>query len=305
MSLGAEVRVLDNLTNRSLDNIAQWLSHSDFQFIRGDLLNPEGVMKAVNDRELIYHLAASSDVRIGSVSPEVDFRQNVVATFNLLESLRSVGGVKTVVFTSSSTVYGDASEIPTPEDYAPLTPTSIYGASKLACEALMTAYAQMYGFKLMIYRLANIVGPRSKHGVAYDFIQKLKKNPTELEVLGDGTQMKSYLYISDCIRAMLLGLEEQKNRVEIYNVGSEDQIDVKTIANIVIEEMGLDNVKITFTGGIDGGRGWKGDVKNMLLHVGELKSKGWKPSYSSEEAIRLTIRLMLQSLCDGNYGLPT
>jgi len=305
MSLGAEVRVLDNLTNRSLDNIAQWLSHSDFQFIRGDLLNPEGVMKAVKDRELIYHLAASSDVRIGSVSPEVDFRQNVVATFNLLESLRSVGGVKTVVFTSSSTVYGDASEIPTPEDYAPLTPTSIYGASKLACEALMTAYAQMYGFKLMIYRLANIVGPRSKHGVAYDFIQKLKKNPTELEVLGDGTQMKSYLYISDCIRAMLLGLEEQKNRVEIYNVGSEDQIDVKTIANIVIEEMGLDNVKITFTGGIDGGRGWKGDVKNMLLHVGELKSKGWKPSYSSEEAIRLTIRLMLQSLCDGNYGLPT
>ena len=144
----------------------------------------------------------------------------------------------TLVFTSTSTVYGEASKIPTTEDYAPLKPISTYGASKLACEALITAYAYTYNFKAVIYRLANIVGSRSRHGVIWDFIQKLTKNPKEL-ILGDGTQTKSYLYVSDCVEAMLLGLERSSEQVAIFNVSSEDQVDVKTIAQIVIEEMGL------------------------------------------------------------------
>jgi len=143
---------------------------------------------------------------------------------------------------------------------------------------------------LKIHLRARIVGPRNKHGVIYDFIQKLNKNPTQLEILGDGTQSKSYLYVSDCIEAMLLGLEKSTEPVEIYNVGSEDQVDVKTIAQIIIEEMGLKNVKLTFTGGVDGGRGWKGDVKNMLLDIDKIKALGWKPKHNTQQATTETIK---------------
>jgi UDP-glucose 4-epimerase len=154
----------------------------------------------------------------------------------------------------------------------------------------VTAYAYTHGFKAVIYRIANVVGPRSRHGVVYDFVQKLKKNRSELEILGDGTQTKSYLYVSDCIEAMLLGIENSSEQVEIYNIGSEDQIDVKTIANIVVEEMGLKDVKFVFTGGVDGGRGWIGDVKNMHLDINKIKKLGWKPRLSSEQAIRQTVK---------------
>ena len=177
-------------------------------------------------------------------------------------------------------------KIPTPEKYAPLKPISTYGASKLACEALISAYAYTYDFKAIIIRLANIVGPRNKHGVIHDFIQKLNKNPKELKILGDGTQNKSYLYKSDCIEAMLLGLKKSTEQVEICNVGSEDQTNVKTIAEVVAEEMGLQDIKFKFTGGVDGGRGWKGYVKNMLLNISKIKSLGWKPEHNTRQAIR-------------------
>jgi len=154
---------------------------------------------------------------------------------------------------------------------------------------LITAYAHTYGFEAVIYRLANIVGPRNKHGVIHDFIQKLKKDPKELEILGDGSQTKSYLYVTDCIEAMLLGLKSTEP-AEIYNVGSENQIDVKTIAEIVVEEMGLQDVEFKFTGGVDGGRGWIGDVKNMLLDTTKLKTHGWKPKHNSKQAITETIK---------------
>jgi UDP-glucose 4-epimerase len=190
------------------------------------------------------------------------------------------------VFASTSTVYGEASEIPTPEDYAPLMPISTYGAPKLACEALITAYACTYGFKAIIYRLANIVGPGSRHGVIFDFVEKLRRSPGQLEILGDGTQTKSYLHVKDCIDAILLGLDKSSAQVEIFNVGSEDQADVKTMAQIVIEEMGLEGVKLVFTGGVDGGKGWKGDVKNTLLEISKLKTLGWKPKHNSRQAVR-------------------
>jgi UDP-glucose 4-epimerase len=246
--------------------------------------------------EIVFHLAANPEVRVGSISPEIHYRQNIEATFNLLEAVRNHGNIKTFIFTSSSTVYGEPSKMPTPEDYAPLKPISVYGASKLACEALVTSYAYTYGFRAAIFRLANIVGPRSRHGVIYDFIQKLKANPNELEILGDGTQTKSYLHVSDCIEAMLLGLEKADSRVEVFNVGSEDQLNVKRIAEIVVEEMGLENVKFKLTGGVDGGRGWKGDVKNMLLEASKLKSLGWKPRYNSEESVRLAVKSLVSEI---------
>jgi len=295
MACGANISVLDNLSSGKLENIKRWLDHNKFKFIHGNLLNATDLTKALEGCKIVYHLAANPEVKVSSISPNIHFQQNVVATYKLLEAVRKIGSVKAFAFTSSSTVYGDTVEIPTPEEYAPLEPISVYGASKLACEALITAYAHTYGFKAVIYRLANIVGPRSRHGVIYDFVQKLNKNPNELEILGDGTQSKSYLYISDCIRAMTLGLEKSRNQVEVYNVGSEDRIDVKSIAQIVIEEMGLEKVRLTFSGGVNGGRGWIGDVKNMLLDTSKIKSLGWNPELNSQQAIRKTAKHMIQN----------
>ena len=286
MVRGDEVCVSDNLSTGSLENVRHWLNSPNFTFIMGDLLNPIDLEKLKIERySLIFHFAGNPKVKIGSTEPDIHFQQNIVATHNLLELVRKTGTQPTMAFASTSTIYGEASRIPTPEDYAPLKPISTYGASKLACEALITAYAYTYGFKAVIYRLANIVGPRSRHGVIYDFIQKLKRNPEELEILGDGSQTKSYLHIRDCVDAILLGLENSAEQVEIFNVGSEDQVDVKTIAQIVIEEMKLKNVKPVFTGGVEGGRGWKGNVKNMLLDITRLKRLGWKPRLNSKQAV--------------------
>jgi len=282
----ADVIVLDNFSGGKKENRKQHHRNPNCKLVQGNLLIKKDVSKALKDCTVIFHLAANPEVQSSSVYPETHYQQNIAATFNLLEATRITGSVEAFVFTSSSTVYGEPAQIPTPEDYAPLEPISVYGATKLACEALITAYAHTYGFKAIIYRLANIIGSRSQHGAIHDFIKKLRNNPEQLEILGDGTQTKSYLYITDCIEAMLLGLEKAKKRVEIFNLGSEDQINIKAIAQIVVEEMGLKNVKFKLTGGVDGGRGWKGDVKNMLLDVSRLKSIGWKPKLNSEEAVK-------------------
>jgi len=289
----AQVCVLDNLSNGLLENISRWFGHQKFEFIRGDLMNQDDVTRAIEDCEVVFHLAANPEVRLSSIAPSIHFEQNVVATYNLLEALRK-SGIKELVFTSSSTVYGDASKIPTPEDYAPLKPISVYGASKLASEALISAYASTYGFRAVVYRLANIIGSRSRHGIIYDFIQKLRVNPRELEILGDGTQAKSYLHINDCIEGMLLGLEKSSSQFDVFNLGSEDWIDVKTIARIVVEEMGLKDVIFQFTGGVDGGRGWKGDVKYMLLDVSKLKTLGWRIKSTSAQAVRESTKSILK-----------
>ena len=292
---GERVRVLDNLSSGSLKNLEGWLNSPNLDFIEGDLLDPGDVDKALRGCEAVYHMAAIPEVRLSRASPEEHFKQNIEATYNLLEAIAKGDRVKLYVFASSSTVYGDAEVIPTPEDYAPLEPISVYGASKLAAEALSMAYAHTYGFRCIIYRMANIVGPRINHGVIYDFIEKLRRNPKRLEVLGDGTQSKSYLYVTDCVEGMFTGVERSSGRVEIFNIGSEDRVGVSAIAHIVIEEMGLSDVEVYYTGGVDGGRGWKGDVKLMQLDVSKLKSLGWRPRMGSEEAVRLTARWLVRN----------
>lgn len=287
-----EITILDNFSAGSMRNIQQLLNQMPrrINLLKGDCTNPVDVKKALRNVETVFHFAANPEVRLELSEPQTCFRQNIYATHVLMQQLRDNPKPHTVVFASTSTVYGEPKTIPTPEDYAPLKPISLYGASKLSCEALISAYAHTYDFKAIIYRLANTVGPRSQHGVIHDFIQKLSRNPKKLEILGDGTQTKSYLYISDCIEAMLQGLEKSTKPVEIYNVGSEDQTNVGDIAQIVIKEMGLKNVKLTCTGGVDGGRGWKGDVKNMLLDITKLKATGWKPKLDSKQAIEETTR---------------
>lgn len=294
MEQGYEVRVLDDLSAGTLENIKRWLDHERFEFIKGDMRGAEIVKKAVEGVDVVFHLAANPEVRIGSQSPELLYETNVLITYNLLNAMRD-SNVECLVFTSSSTVYGDAEVIPTPEDYGPLEPISVYGGAKLAAEALISGYAHTFDFKALIFRLANIIGERSNHGVIYDFINKLRKNPKELEILGDGTQRKSYLHVSDTVEGMLHIFEHFKRSektVDFYNLGNDDWITVKEIAEIVSEEMGL-KPRFVFTGGVDGGRGWKGDVKFMRLSIEKAKATGWRPKLNSYEAVRRTVRELL------------
>jgi len=291
---GEKVRVFDNQSTGTASNLERWLENPNYEFIEDDLLNLDSVKKALDDCSVVYHLAANPEVRSSKAHPHDHFKQNIEATFNLLEAIRIDGSIEKVVFTSTSTVYGDATILPTPEDYVPLRPISHYGSSKLASEVLINSYASMYGIQSIIYRMANIVGPRSNHGVTYDFVEKLKKNPRELEVLGDGSQSKSYLYVEDCVEGIILGAEKSDERVEILNIGSRDRVNVLEIANIVIEEMGLSDVEIKLMGGVDGGRGWKGDVKFMQLDVSKLRSLDWEPKFNSAQAVRITARALTQ-----------
>jgi UDP-glucose 4-epimerase len=288
MAHGASVVVLDNLSVGKRRNIKKWLHDPNFTLIVGDLLKIKEIEKAVNRCELVFHLAANPEVRLGVEDPRIHFEQNIVATYNLLEVMRKSKEAKTIVFTSTSAVYGDATSLPTTEDYGPLIPISLYGASKLAGESLIYSYCHTFDMHAAVYRFANIVGPRSKHGVIYDFIQKLMANPRELEILGDGTQSKSFLLIDDCVEGLLFGLEHLHDRFELFNIGSEDRISVKDVAEIVINELGLGDVKLRFTGGVDGGRGWKGDIKHSFLAIDKIKSLGWKPKHNSTESVRLT-----------------
>lgn len=291
---GKTVRVIDNLSSGSMDHLDRWSDDQRMELLEVDLLDRAALDGAIKGCDEIYHLAANPEVNAKNASPEDHFRQNIEATFNLLEAMRRSGEQKFIAFTSSSTVYGEAETIPTKEDYGPLVPISLYGASKLACEALLTAYASMYGFRAIIYRLANVVGPRSNHGVIYDFVHKLRDSPDELEVLGDGSQSKSYLFVDDCINGIMKGIK-RGNRVDIYNIGSWGRTNVLEIAETVKDEMGLSEARIRLTGGVDGGRGWKGDVKIMQLDMQELKSVGWTPKYGSAEAIRLTARSIIET----------
>jgi UDP-glucose 4-epimerase len=285
------VKIIDDLSAGSLTNLNKWVDSDNLIFIKGNILHIETLKKGLEGCEKVIHAAANPEVRDYKASPKDHFEQNITGTYALLEAVRKYGEADTFAFTSTSTVYGEPETIPTREFYGPMKPISLYGASKLACEALISSYANMYGFRAVIYRLANIIGPRSNHGVIFDFVQKLRANPKKLEVLGDGTQSKSYLYISDCVTGIIEGLKSVET-VEIFNLGSEDRVSVIRIAEIVAEEMGIEKMEISLTGGVDGGRGWKGDVKLMQLSVSKFREYGWGPQYGSEDAVRLTARAL-------------
>ncbi len=291
---GWNITILDNLTTGERGNLTTLINGVDNVKLQvGDCTNPLDVRGALKDVDTVFHIAANPEVRLELSNPSTCFKQNIYATHILLEELKKCKA-NSIIFTSTSTVYGDAKTIPTPEDYSPLEPISIYGASKLASEALITSYCHTFNKRAIFLRLANIVGSRSRHGVINDFIAKLKKNPSELEVLGDRTQTKSYLHTDDCTSAILQAYEGSTNQVEVHNIGSKDHINVRKIAKIVANEMDLSNINFNFTGGVDGGRGWIGDVKNMLLDIRKLQSLEWKPQYNSEEAVRLTVRSILK-----------
>lgn len=302
MRMGCFVRVVDDLSGGCLGNVEGWVDSRNFEFVRGDLKDLGVAEKAVGGVDVVFHLAANPEVRVAEVDPSVHFRENLLTTFNVLEAVRKSESARLVVFFSSSTVYGEPVVFPTCEDYGPLLPISVYGASKLGCEALICAYCHTFGVRGLIFRLANVVGGRSSHGVIVDFVRKLRENPKVLEILGDGTQSKSYLHVEDLVDAIFLGLRrflDEEKALEVYNVGSLDRVDVRCVAEIVCDEMGLEDLEFRFTGGVDGGRGWRGDVKTMLLSVDKLLSLGWRPRFNSEEAVRLSCREFLRSVDKG------
>jgi len=285
---GDRVLVIDNMSAGTGDNLREHLESGKVSLIKADLLDDDW-QEALKGADRVYHIAADPDVRGSAIAPAGVFENNVRATERVLEAMR-IQGIPEIVFTSTSTVYGEAEVIPTPENYSPMIPISVYAATKLACEAMISAYAATFGMKACVFRFANIIGPRSGHGVIWDFVHKLKENPEELEILGDGSQMKSYLSVEACVEAVLFAAEHSEGTFSFFNVGSEDWINVTAIGEIIVSEMGLTDVKFRYTGG---DRGWVGDVPKMQLSVDKLKSHGWKPPVGSEESVREAVRALL------------
>lgn len=282
---GKEVVVIDSLVAGQKGTITGHLESGRARLVQRDLLS-DGWQDVLKGADRVWHLAADPDVRQSAMTPDPTFRNNIVATYRVLEAMRA-SNVPELVFTSTSTVYGNAAVIPTPEDYSLLEPVSVYGASKLACEALISAYCHSFGMRSWQFRFANIIGARSGHGVITDFVRKLRENPEELEILGDGKQTKSYLEVSECIRAMQFTIAHASAPVNTFNIGSEDWIDVKTIADVVAEEMQLKDVHYRYTGGA---LGWVGDVPKMQLSIARLKALGWKPQKGSRESVRIAVQ---------------
>jgi UDP-glucose 4-epimerase len=242
---------------------------------------------------VVFHFAANPEVRLSTTDPEVHFTNNIVATFNVLEAIRRKG-VEEIVFASSSTVYGEPETIPVGED-APLKPISVYGASKAACENIIHSYTKLYGIKAVVLRYANIVGPRLKHGVVWDFINKLLVDRRRLEILGDGRQVRSYMHVEDAVEATMIAWRKSKGDFELYNIASEDWITVDDVADIVVEVMGLKDVEKVYRPMLHG-IGWPGDVKRVALRIDRLRMLGFKPKMRSREAVARTVAGLLREI---------
>ncbi len=284
----ADVALVDNFRAGKRANVADAVK-AGATVVRRDLLR--GDLRPLFHRvDTVYHLAANPDVRLGRDGPRVHVEQNVLVTFRVLEACRA-NHVRRIVLASTSTVYGEATVVPTPETYGPCEPISLYGASKLACESLVSAYAHTFGMQAVVFRMANVVGGRSGHGVVHDLVAKLRRDPRRLEIIGaePGTS-KSYVHVEDMVSAYRAGLAAAKDPVTVYNLGSEDAIDVRTIADAICRELGLPGVAYAWTGGSGGGRGWAGDVRTMGLVIERLKGTGWRPTMTSEQAVARAAR---------------
>ncbi len=284
---GIETKILDNFATGRKDNLLGCIDKQNFSLFDldlGKLGNQEDYLENV---EVVFHMAADPEVRTGYDNPKNSFEQNIVNTFNLLQRIKH-SKVKKIVFASSSSVNGDAKILPTNEEYGPLCPISHYGASKLACEAIVSSFCYNYDIDGVILRPANVIGSRGRHGLIWDLVRKLKNDKNRLEVLGDGKQTKSFIHISDAVKGILQSMKKGEDGIEVFNVGSEDGIEIINVAKIVCKNMKLPNIEIFTTGGIENGRGWKGDIKIAHLDISKLKNMGWQPKLSSLEAADVT-----------------
>jgi UDP-glucose 4-epimerase len=286
-----EVTVFDNLSSGKKEFIKHHFENKLFNFIEADLLDLEKVKKEIKNHDIVFHLAANPFVRLGEKQTRLDLEQGPIATYNVLESMR-LNDIKKIVFSSSSVVYAETPPIEIPETYGPTLPISLYGAAKLGCEGLISSFCGTFDFQAWIYRFANVVGIRGTHGVIVDFIKKLEENPKELEILGNGKQKKPYLHVKELVEGIIYGLENSDKKINLYNLGVDSNTTVNRIAELVLEEMNLSDVKFKYTGGK---RGWAGDVPRFQLSTDKMKKLGWKAKLSSDEAVRKAIRETLDN----------
>jgi len=285
---GHSVKVYDNLSGGNYAFIKHHEQNKKFAFIKADLQDIKTLRKETKNIDMVYHLAANSDISKGISDPSIDYKQTISNTFNLLQCIKE-NRIKKLFFTSGSGVYGDVGSIYTKENFGPLIPVSIYGASKLAAEAMIYAFSNFYDIQVWVLRPANIIGPRVTHGVVFDFIKKLKTNPNQLTILGDGKQSKSYLYVLDVIKGIDIVTTKAKKKVNLFNLASNSYITVNAIADIICKAMHI-NPKRVWTGGKIG---WKGDVAKVRIDNKKITQLGWKQQYNSRQAVIKTVQTCL------------
>ncbi len=280
LSLGKEVTVYDNFSTGIQEYLETAEKRPGFHLITGDLLDQEKLCTAMAGCDFVFHLAANADVRYGTEHPEKDLYQNTIATFNVLEAMRK-NAINKIAFSSTGSIYGEATVIPTPEDAPFPVQTSLYGASKLAGEGLIEAYCEGFGFQAWIFRFVSILGERYPHGHVFDFYKQLRAHPDHLNVLGNGHQKKSYLYVQDCINAIFTAIEKSRDPVNIFNLGTDDYCEVNDSINWICSHLDL-KPEIRYTGG---DRGWIGDNPFIFLDCKKIRSLGWKPEYTIHEGV--------------------
>lgn len=284
---GNKIIVADKLI-MGKQNIRHLEENTSFKFYEMELANQENVDRLFteNDINVVYHMAANSDIQKGGKEPSIDFNDTLLTTRALLEGMRKAN-VKNLFFASTSAVYGEMLDVVLDESTGGIKPVSYYGGAKLASEALISSYVSMCDMNVVIFRFPNVIGPRLTHGAVFDFIRKLRKNPTELEILGNGTQCKPYIYVLDLVEAIVKLTDTFKSGEEVYNISVESKgTTVTHIAEIVVDVLGLNNVKFNYTGG---DRGWKGDVPRFSYNIAKVLATGWRPQHTSDEAVRQTV----------------
>jgi UDP-glucose 4-epimerase len=274
----------DNLSTGVSEFIASASRHRNFTFVQADLLDTSSLTEAMRGANRVMHLAANADVRFGLAHPHKDLEQNTIATFNVLEAMRA-NNVREIAFSSTGSIYGEATVVPTPEDAPFPVQTSLYGASKLACEGMIAAYAEGYGIRARIFRFVSILGQRYSHGHVFDFMMQLAKNQTKLHILGDGKQRKSYLHVDDCIEAMLLAIDAGDERIAIFNLGTDEVCQVLDSVDWIVGRLKL-SPQLSFSGGR---QGWIGDNPLIHLDISRIRSLGWRPKRSIREAVEHTV----------------
>jgi UDP-glucose 4-epimerase len=274
----------DNFSTGQERFLEQALASPNFTLVRGDMLDLPGLTSAMQGTEFVFHLAANADVRFGIEHPRKDLEQNTIATYNVLEAMRA-NGIRRVAFSSTGSVYGDAQVIPTPEDAPFPIQTSLYAASKLACEGLIEAYCEGYGFQSYIFRFVSILGERYSHGHVFDFYRNLRQTPEELRILGNGLQRKSYLYVQDCIDAIFIVIERAQEKVNIYNLGTDEYCEVNNSVGWICNHLGL-NPRFSYSGGE---RGWIGDNPFIFLDTAKIRAFGWNPKLTIQQGIIRTL----------------
>jgi len=284
---GHAVIGVDNFSTGQRRFLEGALANANFRLVEMDILDLDLLKTAFQGADAVFHLAANADVRFGTEHPRKDLEQNTIATYNVLEAMRA-NGVRKIAFSSTGSVYGEAPVIPTPEDGPFPIQTSLYGASKAAGEGLISAYCEGFGFQACIFRFVSILGERYTHGHVYDFYEKLKKDPTRLPVLGNGKQRKSYLYVQDCIDAILLAMEKAEAKVNIFNLGVDGYCEVNDSIGWICETLGL-SPNLEYSGG---DRGWIGDNPFIFLDTKRIQSLGWKPKYSIRDGVLKTVEYL-------------